>query len=123
MIAEMAARAAEDPRPAVVLYFSDFDPSGWQMPVSVSRKLQALRTLRHPDLRIAVHPVALTLDQVRDLNLPSTPLKETEKRADKWRARMGHEQTEIDALGGAAARGADPHRARCAEAVLRFHAR
>ena len=98
MIAEMAARAAADPRPAVVLYFSDFDPSGWQMPVSVSRKLQALRTLRHPDLCIAVHRVALTLDQVRELNLPSTPLKETEKRADKWRESMGHEQTEIDAL-------------------------
>jgi hypothetical protein len=28
-----------------VLYFSDFDPSGYQMPVSVSRKLQALRDL------------------------------------------------------------------------------
>ncbi len=99
MIADMAARgAASDPRPAVALYFSDFDPAGWQMPVSVSRKLQALRTLRHPDLRIAVHPVALTLDQVRELHLPSTPLKATEKRADKWRARMGHEQTEIDAL-------------------------
>jgi hypothetical protein len=68
------------------------------LPVSVSRKLQALRTLRHADLRIAIHPVALTLDQVRELNLPSTPLKATEKRADKWRARMGHEQTEIDAL-------------------------
>jgi hypothetical protein len=29
MIAEMAARAAVDGRPAVVLYFSDFDPAGW----------------------------------------------------------------------------------------------
>src|SRR4051794_22541041 len=99
MIAEMAARAAADPRPAVALYFSDFDPSGWQMPISLSRKLQALRTLRHPGLCIAVHQVALTLDQMRALNLPSTPLKTTEKRADKWRARMKHEQTEIDALG------------------------
>ena len=27
-----------------------------------------------------------------------TPLKETERRADKWRDRMGWEQTEIDAL-------------------------
>ena len=76
------------------------------MPISFSRKLQALRTLHFPDLRIAVHRVALTLDQVRELNLPSTPLKTTEKRADKWRARMEHEQTEIDALGCAAARGA-----------------
>ena len=34
----------------------------------------------------------------RRLDLPSTPLKETEKRADKWREDMGWEQTEIDAL-------------------------
>jgi Histidine kinase-, DNA gyrase B-, and HSP90-like ATPase len=98
MIAEMAARAAADGRPAVALYFSDFDPSGHQMPISVSRKLQALRTLLHPDLQIEVHRVALTLEQVRELALPSTPLKSTEKRAGKWRERMGHEQTEIDAL-------------------------
>ncbi len=30
--------------------------------------------------------------------MPSTPLKETEKRADRWREKMGAEQTEIDAL-------------------------
>jgi hypothetical protein len=30
--------------------------------------------------------------------LPSTPLKETEHRSDAWRAAMGTEQTEIDAL-------------------------
>jgi hypothetical protein len=98
MIAEMAARAAADDRPMVVLYFSDFDPAGWQMPLSVARKLQALRTLHHPQLRIAVHRVALTLDQVGQFDLPSTPLKATEKRAGLWRAAMHHEQTEIDAL-------------------------
>ena len=32
------------------------------------------------------------------LGLPSTPLKETEKRADRWREAFGIEQTEIDAL-------------------------
>jgi hypothetical protein len=105
MIAEMAERAAADGRPAVVLYFSDFDPSGWQMPLSVSRKLQALRTLLYPELNIEVHRVALTIDQVRQFALPSTPLKETEKRASRWRDVMQHEQTEIDAL--AALRPAD----------------
>jgi hypothetical protein len=80
LIAEMAARAAADPRPSVVLYFSDFDPSGHQMPHTVSRKLQALRTLHHPELQIEVHRVALTIDQVRALGLPSTPLKKTEKK-------------------------------------------
>lgn len=98
MIAEMAERAAADGRPAVVLYFSDFDPSGWQMPLSVARKLQALRTLLYPGLRIEVHRVALTIDQVRQFDLPSTPLKETEKRKSRWREIMQHEQTEIDAL-------------------------
>jgi hypothetical protein len=98
MLADLVERAAEDGRPLVVFYFSDFDPSGRQMPVSVSRKLQALRALKHPDLEIQVHHVALTLDQVVSLDLPSTPLKESEKRASKWRERMGREQTEIDAL-------------------------
>jgi hypothetical protein len=98
MVAELAQRAESDGRPAVVLYFSDFDPAGHQMAVSVSRKLQALRDLLHPELDIQLHPVALTLEQVRRLQLPSTPLKDTERRADRWRLMTGHEQTEIDAL-------------------------
>jgi hypothetical protein len=98
MVAELAQRASTDGRPAVVLYSSDFDPAGRQMVVSVARKLQALRDLRNPKLDIQLHPVALTLEQVRRLELPSTPLKDTERRADRWRLVMGHEQTEIDAL-------------------------
>jgi hypothetical protein len=98
MVAELAQRVNADGRPAVVLYFSDFDPGGRQMAVSVARKLQALRDLLYPRLNIKLYPVALTLEQVRRLHLPSTPLKETERRADRWRQVMGHEQTEIDAL-------------------------
>jgi len=98
LIAELAARAVTDERPAVTFYFSDFDPSGHQMPISVARKLQALRDLKYPGLDVQVIPVALTLEQVRELGLPSTPLKETERRADRWREVMKHEQTEIDAL-------------------------
>jgi len=99
LIAEVAARASQDGRSAIVLYFSDFDPSGRQMAISVSRKLQALcDLLYHGGLEIELHQVALTLEQVTRLGLPSTPLKETERRKDKWRAAMGHEQTEIDAL-------------------------
>jgi hypothetical protein len=68
------------------------------MPISIGRKLQALHDLLFPDFQFEVVPVALTVEQVRQLNLPSTPLKQTEKRADKWRAAFGVEQTEIDAL-------------------------
>ncbi len=68
------------------------------MAVSIGRKLQALRDLNFPDLDFEVVPVALTVEQVRDLDLPSAPLKETEMRADRWREAFGIEQTEIDAL-------------------------
>jgi hypothetical protein len=98
MIAGIARRAVGYDRPSVVLYCSDFDPSGHQMPISVSRKLQALRDLHYPKLDLQLHHVALTLEQVRRLHLPSTPLKETERRGDRWRTVHHHEQTEIDAL-------------------------
>jgi hypothetical protein len=99
MAYRMAAIAAEDGRPMAVLYFSDCDPSGWQMPVSVARKLQAFAELLG-GFDFAVYRVALTPDQVGELGLPSTPLKATEKRAGKWQQAMGVEQTEIDALAG-----------------------
>lgn len=54
--------------------------------------------MRFPELRAELHHVALTLDQVLELDLPSTPLKGTEKRSAKWREATGREQTEIDAL-------------------------
>lgn len=97
-IAEVILRAAGDARRMVVLYFADFDPAGYQMPTSVARKIQALVVLRSPEQKVTLHRVALTLDQVRQLNLPSTPLKPSEKRSSKWRERMEREQTEIDAL-------------------------
>jgi hypothetical protein len=116
LIKGIADRAVTDGRPLVVQYYSDFDPSGWQMPVSVARKLQALRDLM-PDLPpIQLHPVALLPEHVADLGLPSTPLKQTEQRADGWRAQWGGlEQTEIDAL--AALRPAEL--AKIARAALR----
>jgi hypothetical protein len=40
MIYDLARAADEDSRPAVVIYFADFDPAGSQMPISVARKLQ-----------------------------------------------------------------------------------
>lgn len=98
MLYRMARTSAEDKRPLVVLYFSDCDPAGWNMPISVARKLQAFRVIQFPDLDFEVHRVALTPSQVGEYGLPSTPLKDTELRADKWQAAMGVQQTEIDAL-------------------------
>jgi hypothetical protein len=94
----MAAVGAADGRPMVVLCFSDADPAGRQMPISIARKLQAFKALEFGDLDFRVYRVALTAEQVGEYGLPSTPLKESERRADRWRQEMGVEQTEIDAL-------------------------
>ena len=98
LLHQMARVGAEDGRPMVVLCFSDADPAGWQMPISIARKLQAFQALHFADLRFQVYRAALTPAQVGEYSLPSTPLKETERRGDAWRAAMGIEQTEIDAL-------------------------
>jgi hypothetical protein len=98
LLYRMAAVGAADGRRMVVLCFSDSDPSGWQMPISIARKLQAFAALEFHGLEFEVHRVALSPDQVREYGLPSTPLKATELRADAWQAAMGTEQTEIDAL-------------------------
>jgi hypothetical protein len=98
LLYRMARDADEDGRPLVLFVLADFDPAGHQMSVSMGRKLQALRDLRFPDLEFEVVRIGLTAEQVRELNLPSTPLKETEKRADRWREAFGTDQTEIDAL-------------------------
>jgi nucleotide-binding universal stress UspA family protein len=68
------------------------------MPISLSRKLQALHAVEFDDLEFQVHRVGLTPAQVREYGLPSTPLKDTERRADKWMQATGVEQTEIDAI-------------------------
>ncbi len=98
LLYQMAAGGAADGRPMIVFTLADCDPAGHQMPISIGRKLQALRDLHFPDLEFEVRPVALTVEQVRELGLPSTPLKETERRAGRWLDAYGVQQTEIDAL-------------------------
>ena len=97
MMFNLLAEAADDGRPVAIHQLGDFDPAGNQMAVSTARTAQALRDSQFPELQIRVHAVGLTLDQCRDWQLPSTPLKETERRADRWREAMGQEQTELDA--------------------------
>ncbi len=70
MIHQLASTAAEDGRRTVVFYLSDCDPAGWQMAISVARKLQALRVLKFPELDFEVRPVALFPDHVREYGLP-----------------------------------------------------
>jgi hypothetical protein len=98
LLFQIAREANDDGRPLVLFTLSDCDPAGHQMPVSIARKLQAFRDLFFSDLQFEVVRVALTPEQVEAEELPSAPLKETERRADRWRDAFGIDQTEIDAL-------------------------
>jgi hypothetical protein len=98
LVYQIAEEANADGRPLVLFTLSDCDPAGHQMPVSIARKLQAFADLFFHDLRFEVVRVALTPEQVKAEDLPSTPLKATEKRASRWRDAFGIDQTEIDAL-------------------------
>lgn len=97
LVYDMLADAAKDGRPTVIHSLGDFDPAGWQMAVSTARKVQALVDTQFPDLQVRVHAIGLTLEQCEEWDLPSSPLKETEKRGTAWKAAMGREQTELDA--------------------------
>lgn len=99
LIHDVARVGAEDGRPMVVLYLSDCDPSGYKMPAIVAQKLRALKDLHFPELEFQMRRVALTPAQVREHDLPSEPIKESDAaRAAKWKARTGLAQTEIDAI-------------------------
>jgi len=94
-----AARdAVADGRELIVFVFADCDPGGWQMVVSIAHKLRALRDLLFPTLRYRAFAPALTIDQVNSLGLPNEPMKEGERRAQRWKDAFDIEQTEIDAL-------------------------
>jgi hypothetical protein len=92
------ARAGADGRPLRILYFADFDPSGWQMPVSIARKFQAHIVAEFPDVDMRLIRVAMTFEQVEEFGLPDSPIKKGDKRAAAWQTRWGREQVEIDAL-------------------------
>jgi hypothetical protein len=97
-VEQLIARIRNDGRPARILYISDFDPAGQGMPVSVARKLEFEIRKDGDELDVQVRHVALTYDQCNDYELPRTPIKETERRAEKWETRYGEGATELDAL-------------------------
>jgi hypothetical protein len=77
-------------RPAKILYISDFDPSGYNMPIAVARKLEYfVRNHGFDDLDITLEPAMLTEAQVQEYNLPPAPVKDTDARKGDWEARFG----------------------------------
>jgi hypothetical protein len=100
----MAEVGAEDGRPMIVLTLSDADPAGYWMPSTIAYKLAALRDGWFPGLRFEVHPIGFLPEQVHAINansprcLPSSPLKDGERRGGAWEQKFGIQQVELDAI-------------------------
>ena len=98
---DFVERVLKADKPALVLYISDFDPAGISMPKAVSRKIEWLIDRGGHDnvVDVSVRQVCLTLDQVLEYNLPTTPMKPKEKRASSFAERTGIDgAVELDAL-------------------------
>jgi hypothetical protein len=95
---KLIERARASGKPVRILYISDFDPSGRNMPISVARVIEFLLRRRGLDLDIKVIPVALTHAQCVEHRLPRTPLKETDASRAAFEDQYGTGGTEVDAL-------------------------
>lgn len=81
-----------------VLYISDFDPAGSFMPDAVARQIECWRVRLGIDADVKLNPLALTREQVMRYELPSIPIKESDRRKGNFESRYGMEATELDAL-------------------------
>jgi hypothetical protein len=86
-------------RPIRIFVLSDFDPAGQSIPLTIARKIEYFNHRFGYNLDIKLTNLALTYEQVVKYNLPPTPIKDTDKRKDKFEDNFGVTgATEIDAL-------------------------
>ena len=95
---ELALRAARYGAPVRIIYLSDFDPGGRSMPKAVARKIEFTIAKFNLDIDLQLIPVALTPEQCREYHLPRIPIKDSERRKDKFESIFGVGATELDAL-------------------------
>ncbi len=77
----------------VILHFADHDPSGVDMTRDVGMRLR-----RYGAWECRVKRMALTIEQVRDLALPSNPTKKADARSPEYISRYGDACWELDAV-------------------------
>jgi hypothetical protein len=95
---ELALRADRYGKPVRVIYISDFDPGGRSMPKAVARKVEFTLQKFGLDVDLRLIPLALTQEQCVEYRLPRTPIKEKERRKDRFEAIFGAGATELDAM-------------------------
>src|SRR5262249_50240880 len=96
---EHVQRVIRHRRKTRIIYISDFDPAGNDMPVSIARKIEfLLRKNKLDDLDIRLDPLLLTREQVEHYRLPRIPIKDIDARKASFEKRFGEGAVELDAL-------------------------
>lgn len=85
-------------KPARIFYISDFDPAGKGMPIAVARQIEFYRKQFAEGVEVKLEPIALLLDQVKQYELPRTPIKDSDNRKEGFESEYGEGAVELDAL-------------------------
>lgn len=80
----LADRICEIAKPCVILHLGDFDPSGVSIFESVAEDVSAFVEADKFGGGVTFERVALTLEQVREYDLPTAPPKATDTRSKSW---------------------------------------
>jgi len=76
----------------VILYLGDHDPSGKNMITDIKNRLEQFQC------DATVKDVALTMEQIKQYNLPPNSAKKSDPRSDEYIKRHGNLSWELDAL-------------------------
>lgn len=79
----------------IVLHLGDHDPSGIDMTRDITDRLNLFSFF---DGGIEVRRIALTMEQIEEVNPPPNPAKVTDSRYEGYAAEFGEESWELDAL-------------------------
>jgi hypothetical protein len=87
---EAAEAIRSKAKPVHLYYFGDHDPSGLDIPRTVEQRLREFA----PDADITFQRVAVTVEQISQLRLPTRPTKKTDSRSKRFEG----ESVEVDAI-------------------------
>lgn len=115
----LASYATNNGQIPVVLHLGDHDPSG----IDMSRDIQDRLRVFMDGTDLEFKRIALTMEQIRELNPPPNPAKVTDSRFEEYLREYGPDSWELDALDPAALtaliqREVEPYRDRDAERVI-----
>jgi len=85
-----SAESMSTEKPTYIYYFGDHDPSGIDIPRKVERDLRAFA----PEAEIHFERVAVTLQQIKEYDLPTRPTKKSDSRSKSFEG----ESVEVDAI-------------------------